>query len=250
MMSTDSPHPVDAALRAGAAALGHALGIVFAATARLRRDKPLHPEGTVGRATLTIVPATDRSGVPLLDEPGQHECLVRASHAMGTGPERSDIEGFALRVLPGERHTDPVDLLFASTGSGSLSRFTLALRRPGVHATQTTLLPVRASGHPLLLRLEPVDRTPPAPTETMWWPTAYEVSWAHGRDPWRYCGDLAVDWSDAGDRPERFDPVVNILPGTAQYPVVERLREPSYGLARRARPEAGSLPASPTEKSL
>lgn len=250
-MSTDSPNPVDVAIRATAGAVGAALGAVFAVTARLRRDKPLHPEGSVAPATLSVVPAPLPSGVPLLDEPGEHACVVRASHAMGSGPERSDIEGFALRIQPGERHTQPADILFASTGAGPLTRFGLALRRPGTHGTQTTLLPLRAGGHPLVLRLEPVDRQPAGPAGTgPWWPSRYELSWAHGRGPWQYCGDLVVDWGDLTDAPERFDPIANPLPGASQYPVVHRLREPSYDWARRVWPRAGELPRRSTEKSL
>lgn len=243
-MSTDSPNPVDTAIRAAAAAVGTALGVAFAATARLRRDKPLHPDGVVARATLTIVPTPVPSGVPLLDEPGEHPCVVRASFAMGTGPKWSDIEGFALRLLPTERHTDPVDILFASTGEGSVSRFLLTLRAPGVHGVQTTLLPIQAKGGPLLLRLEPTDR------EGDPWPSTYELSWAIGRGAWQRCGRVDVSWSAPTDAPERFDPLVNELPGTSQYPVVRWLREPSYALARRTWPRAGRLPSGRENESL
>lgn len=188
-------------------------------------------------------PTPERSGVPLLDEPGRHACVVRASYAMGTGPQRSDIEGFALRLEPGERHTAPVDLLFASTGEGPVSRFALSLRRPGQHGTQTTLLPIDA-GRPLLLRLEPVD------ADSDPWPAAYDISWAHGGGGWHTCGRLAVEWTLPTDVPARFDPTVNKLPGTTQYPVARWLREPSYVLARRAWPRAGSLPATPGKESL
>lgn len=242
-MSIERPNPTDTAIRAVAGAMGTALGVVFAVTARVRRSKPLHPEGAVARATLEVSPAPERSGVPLLDEPGRHACVVRASYAMGTGPQRPDIEGFALRLEPGERHTAPVDLLFASTGEGSVSRFALSLRRPGRHGTQTTLLPIDA-GRPLLLRLEPTDPSGHP------WPAHYELSWAHGRGGWHPCGELAVDWSLTADAPERFDPLVNELPGSVQYPVVRWLREPSYALARGAWPRAGSLPPGPHEESL
>jgi hypothetical protein len=234
-MSILSPNPVDAAMHALAGAGGTALGVLLSVTARIRRDKPLHPQGAVARATLTIRPAPGPSGVALLDEPGRHACVVRASYAMGTGPTWSDIEGFALRVLPGTRHTQPVDILFASTGAGTWSRYALVLRSPGVHGSQTTLLPVRAGGRPLQLHLEPVDRAAGR------WPERYELSWAHARGPWQYCGDLSVDWSDATGAPQRFDPIVNPLPGTTQYPVVE-LREPAYAGARQAWPRAGRLP--------
>lgn len=235
-MSTQSPNPVDLAIRSVAGATGSVLALVFAATARLRRDKPLHPVGTVSPARLTITPRSTPSGSALLDEPAAYDCLVRASHAVGTGPEHLDIEGFALRVLPGRRHPRPIDVLFASTGSGPRSRFSLVPRRSGVHGTLTTLLPVRAAGHPLVLRLEPSD------PESDPWPRRYELGWAHGGGPWQRCGTVTVDWDGAEDEPERFDPVTNPLPGASQYPAVRWLREPSYALARRAWPRAGRLP--------
>ena len=244
-MSTQSPSPVDLAVRAAARGAGAALAAVFAVTARARRSKPLHPVGAVESARLTIPgpastgtpgPSAPSAGVPLLDEPGEYDCVVRASYAVGTGPEHADIEGFALRILPGPRHTDPIDVLFASTGSGSLSRFVLTVRGPGEHGTQTTLLPIRtAGGRPLVLRLEPRD----ADASTL--PRRYELGWAHGRGPWHTCGELTVEAGRA-DRPERFDPVANPIPPTTQDPVVRLPRAPSYRRARRAWPSAGRLP--------
>lgn len=77
---------------------GVGMGVIFAATALLRRSKPLHPTGIMGTATLTVTPDPATAGSPLLDEPAEYECLVRESPAVGTGPEHADIEGFALRV--------------------------------------------------------------------------------------------------------------------------------------------------------
>jgi hypothetical protein len=172
----------------------------------------------------------------LLDEPGEHACLVRASYAVGTGPEHTDIEGFALRVLGAGADAGPSDVLFASTGVGRWNRHLLAPRRPGRLAPQTTLLPIRAAGRPLLLRLDPVDRA------TQPWPARYALSWASGHGPWHRFASLAVSWEGRDDAPDRFDPVANPLPGTTQYAAVTRLREPAYRLARLARPSAGRLP--------
>ena len=216
---------------------GMALGTVFGATALLRRSKPLHPEGAVAGAVLTVTPVGARFGVPLLDTPDVHDCLVRASYAVGTGPDLPDIEGFAIRVRssagePGEddREDAGEEILFASTGAGAVTRHLLLVRAPGTHATQTTLLPVRAGGRPLVLRLEPVDGG------TQPWPTAYELFWAQGRGPWHRWARLDVAWGEPADALERFDPVAHPLRGTTQYAVVARLREPAYRLSQRAWP--------------
>jgi len=217
---------------------GAVLGLVFGATAGLRRSKPLHPVGVVANGILDVEPEGPASGVPLLDEAGRHECRVRASYAVGTGPEHPDIEGFALRVLLPSRGV-AADVLFASTGDGPLTRFGLTVRPRRRHAVQTTLIPIRVDGRPLVLRLEPLDRT------TQPWPSTYSLSWAHGTGTWRRWGALAVDWVGDADVPERFDPIRNPIPGTSQYLAVRLLREPSYRLSRVARPSAGRL--APTD---
>lgn len=232
------PESVRPSVLAGAAgAAGTALGLVFAVTALLRRSKPLHPVGIVATAHLTVTPAPTTSGSPVLDEPGEHECQVRASHAVGTGPKHADIEGFALRLLLGDVDRATADVLFASTGVGPLGRHVLTVRSPGEHAAQTTLLPVRAEGRALYLCLDPLDaRSQP-------WPTRYQLSWAHGRGAWRPFGILTVAWGMPADAAVRFDPVAHPLPGTSQYRVVARVREPAYRLARLAWPRAGRLTA-------
>jgi hypothetical protein len=228
--------PFPSLLTAAAAVAGRGLALASSATALVRRSKPLHPVGVVSRGILTVAPAAGRTGSPLLDEPGAHDCVVRASWAAGTGPEHVDIEGFALRVLGVGADDAHCDLLFASTGVGRWTRHLLAPRRPGRHGAQTTLLPVRAGGRPLLVRLDPVD------AGTQPWPTQYVLSWAREREGWQRFGSLAVTWHDHDDAPERFDPVANPLPGTSQYAAVARLREPAYRSARLARPSAGRLP--------
>lgn len=231
-----SIRPLSLAWVGAAAVTGGLLGTGLAVIAVARRGKPLHPAGTVAAAVLTVTPAPRTSGSPLLDQAGTHQCLVRASYAVGTGPKHADIEGFALRVLPRDAGQRITDILFASTGTGRLGRYLLTIRPPGKHAGQTTLLPVLVGGLPLALRLRPLD---PASQP---WPTQYQLSWAHGRGPWHPFGMLAVAWNGRGDAPERFDPVVHPLTGTSQYPVVTLLREPAYRLARLARPSSGQLP--------
>jgi len=233
----DKTTPPIASLLTGAAHLaGGFLGLGFAVTALLRRSKPLHPNGIVAAAVLEVTPGRARSGCPLLDEPGQHDCLVRASYAVGTGPAHADIEGFALRVLPAGPAVGPADVLFASTGTGPLGRHLLVPRPAGAHGHQTTLLPVEVNDASLRLRLDPLDHA------IQPWPTRYELSWAHGLGGWQHFGTLTVDWGEPGDAPERFDPVAYPLPNTTQYAAIARLRQPAYLLSRLARPSAGRLP--------
>jgi hypothetical protein len=137
---------------------------------------------------------------------------------MGLPRPLPDIEGLAIRF------EEPVaDVLFASTGSGSLTRFVLLPRAPGKHGAQSTLIPVATDGGPLLLKVEPRDAADP--------PARYDLAAASGGSAWRSIGTLQVQWGP--DRPTRFDPVENQLPGTSQYALVRALREPAYLMARR-----------------
>lgn len=210
---------------------GAALAFAAALTARVRGTKPLHPVGVVGDGILRVEGAA-RTGVPLLDDAADHAVTVRWSRAIGSKPTSSDIEGLALRLTIDGR---PADVLFASTGSGIVTRHLLAVRRPGRYGVMSTLLPVATDKGPLLLRVEPDDGPG--------LPVAYAVSWSRPGGRWQSLGSLSIQWGGS-DRPLRFDPVLNPLPGTSQYRVVRSLREPAYGTARRTASEEGELPAN------
>ena len=204
--------------RLGGAVPGAVLGAAFGAVARARRTKPLHPAGRVGTGVLDVTDPVPELGVPLLATARQHGCTVRWSRSMGLPRPLPDIEGFAIRF------DEPVaDVLFASTGTGSLTRFVLLPRRPGTHGPQSTLIPVATGGGSLLLKVDPLDGADP--------PNRYDLSVARAGSAWRSVGTLEVQWGV--DRPTRFDPVENLLPGTSQYALVRALREPAYLMARR-----------------
>jgi hypothetical protein len=218
---TDAP-PSRLGAVAGAAP-GAVLGAVFGAAAVVRRTKPLHPQGNVGEGTVEITAPQPDLGVPLLAEPGTHRCTARWSRAIGLPSPMPDFEGLAIRL------SEPTaDLLFASTGTGAVSRFVLLPRAAGSHGPQTTLLPVAsAGGTSLMFQVTPSADT--APTEQP--PSRFDLAVATSGSQWRTVGTLDVTWGP--DRPMRFDPVENLLPGTEQYPVVRALREPAYFMARR-----------------
>ena len=199
---------------------GAVLGATFGAVAKVRRTKPLHPAGRVGRGTLTITEPAPEVGVPLLQEQGTHDCLARWSRAAGLPDPLPDVEGLAIRL-----EEPRADLLFASTGIGAVGRFLLMPRGPRSHGSQTTLLPVASEAGALLFRMTPVDHDNHPPRR-------FSLSVALGGGAWRVVGRLDVAaWGP--DEPTRFDPVTHQLPGTDQYPLVRFLREPSYQFARR-----------------
>ena len=212
---------------AASAAGGLALGATFATVARLRRGRPLHPQGASYTAQITISGVAD-SGVPWLDDPGTHEATLRVSRGAGLPLALPDVYGVAIRIMG--LAEGPADLLFASTGDSPLGRFVFVPRTAIEHGPMTTLLPVRSDRGPLVLRLTPADRAPDAELAL---PTPMLLSYALGTGDWWPAGEVRVTHRLGLEAElERHDPVAHPLPGIAQYPVVRLLRGPAYRAAR------------------
>jgi hypothetical protein len=202
------------AARAGGAALAATAGLLGRA---LHRVKPLHPDGELFHSTISRVGSPSASGVPWIDHAGESPALVRVSRAIGLPQPLPDIAGLAIRVDPGEH---AADLLLASTGSGRIGRFVLQPRLPRSTGTLTSLLPYRSTAGPLCFAAVPsTSRT-------------FELRWAVGSGEWHTFALLHLGAAYEGDPAISFDPVLNVLPGLAQYDLVRRLREPAYSAAR------------------
>jgi hypothetical protein len=203
---------------------GAVLAATFHVAGRLRPTaKPLHPRGRVVRATLARRGLSPACGVRWLDEPGVDEVLARPSRATGLPASLPDIHGLALRVpLASGGHAD---LLFASTGKGRLTRFTLTASRSEHRRPLTTLLPYRAPAGPLLLAAFPTA------------PDRFDLACASPRGRWRVFGDLVLHDAAVVDADPviSFDPVLDTVPGLEPYEWVRRLREGAYAEARRTR---------------
>jgi hypothetical protein len=209
------------------AAGGLALAATSATVARLRRGRPLHPQGASYAATVTITGGAD-SGVPWLDLPGAHEVTLRVSRGIGLPLALPDVYGVAVRIhgLP----EGPADLLFASTGDSPIGRFVFEPRSAVEHGPMTTLLPVRSDRGPLVLRLTPGDS---APVAELALPSSLLLSYALSTGDWWPVGQVRVGHRLGPDAElERHDPVAHPLPGIEQYEVVRRLRGPAYRAAR------------------
>lgn len=218
---------VDSAARAAASAGGQVLRAATALVAARPAAKPLHPRGTVVRGTLHRTGSDESTGIAWLDGPGDDQVLVRQSRAVGLPSPAPDIFGLALRVpTPGGGHGD---LLFASTGLGRLTRFTLTAGLSPYGRPLTTLLPYRTPAGPVVLSATFRDER------------SVSLAWAVGTGPWHRFAELRLDDAPASgaDAAVSFDPVRNVVPGLDVYPWVRRLREPSYSTARASRRPEG-----------
>jgi hypothetical protein len=185
--------------------------------------KPLHPRGCLVGGTVRRWGGDGKTGAAWLDHAGEDDVLVRKSRALGMPPLAPDIFGLALRVpTTGDRYGD---LLFASTGLGRLTRFTLTPARSLHSRPLTTLLPYRTRAGAVMLAAVFDDES------------RATLAWAARSGPWHRFAKLSLDYRAIGDgnTSVSFDPIRNTLSGLENYPWVQRLREPSYTSARRSR---------------
>lgn len=209
---------------------GQLIGALTAAAGAMRpAEKPLHPRGTVVPAVLERFGSdggpgsNELSGAAWLDRPGSDEVLVRRSRSAGLPPFAPDVLGLSLRVPTSAGSYG--DLLFATTGTGPLSRFLLRPAWSPYGRGMTTLLPYRTPTGPVLLGALQIDER----TIDLLWARA-SGSW------WRFATvRLGEALESAQDASVSFDAVRNTLPGLEVYDWVRRLRGPSYQAARRSR---------------
>lgn len=210
------------AVDAAASAAGRVLRGATALVALRPAAKPLHPRGAVLEGSLRRHGSDARSGVAWLDDHGQDNVVVRTSRAVGLPAPIPDVFGLALRAPTSDGGFG--DLLFATTGLGRLTRFTLTPARSLEGRPLTTLLPYRTPSGPVVLSAR-------STTDGTW-----VLAWAVGRGGWHRFAELVLrETTSSGNTHLSFDPVQHVLPGLDPYPWVRRLREPSYAAARRSR---------------
>ncbi|HYO85874.1 MAG TPA: phosphodiesterase [Dermatophilaceae bacterium] len=216
---------------ASAGAAGWALARVFGVVARLRNSRALHPTGDTVGGELHIVGAYPKTGVPALDQPGDQPVLVRTSRAIGLPEGTPDILGIAVRWPAKGADGGPADLMFASTGSGAVTRYLLGVRTTVHSGPFTTLLPMHGPRGSLLLALFPVDS--PIPGREL-----FDLRYSGLSGRWVSLGSLSIDPQELlhDDRRVRFDTIAHPLAGLPHYDWVARLRSPSYRQSQDAFP--------------
>ncbi|GEP33992.1 hypothetical protein NSZ01_17600 [Nocardioides szechwanensis] len=209
----------------GASSVGGAVlcGATRALAAVRPAAKPLHPQGRVLEACLYRHGVEPPLGVEFLDTVSTDEVVVRESRAIGLPRQLPDIHGLAIKMTNADGTTG--DLLFATTGSGRLSRFVLTFSKSTYGRPLTTLLPYSTSAGPIVLGARAVGFS------------TVELRCSVGDGEWRHFADLRLSETVGADQDISFDPVRNQLPGLEQYGWVTRLRAPAYEEARESRSE-------------
>jgi hypothetical protein len=147
------------ASRGGARLLEATGAVVVRAASLVRGERVVHAQGTTLHGRL-LVPGGAELGVPLLDEPGRHACLVRFSRSIGLPDRLPDVLGVAVRVLDAHGPGAHQDLLLDSTRPWPLAR-RLPLPRWDVLAAQySSLTPYELGGRRVLLGLLPDPGAP------------------------------------------------------------------------------------------
>jgi hypothetical protein len=215
--------------------LGAGFAGIFRTIKAVRPDRPIHPQGVLLAGTL--VRHGSASGAAWIDAAGTDPVTARLSRSLGLPGRFPDVLGLALRCTSDGTASD---VLLASTGASRAGRFTLTLRRNAAAGVFSSLMPYKTASGPVLL----AARTVLAPGQLRAEPQSFrsdlgQEAWTlglfHARPagPWVRFGTLTLEASATPDTSERFDPVLNTLPGAGTYGWTARLREPSYTAARQ-----------------
>src|SRR3954451_8189678 len=195
----------DSVPRAASTAGGQVLRAATKVVTARPAAKPLHPRGSVVRGNLRRFGAGVKTGSAWLDQAGADQVPVGHSRAVGPPSPAPDIFGLGVRVpTEGDRHGD---LLFATTGLGRFTRFTLTAARSPLGRPLSTLLPYRTPAGAMVLSAVFRDETTVA------------LAWAIASGAWHPFAELLLhdDPVNEADAPLDFDPVRNTLPGVETY---------------------------------
>lgn len=228
LTGADRAAPVASAAGAALAVLTRAVGLLR------RRERPLHPRGTVHDALL-VLEDTGAPGARTLGAPLTASARVRLSRSVGLPAGAPDIDGVAVRWTAGGRVQD---LLLAGTGTGAVSRFVLVPRRRPLSGPLGTLMPLATPDGAVV-----VTALPAAAADDAAGPGSLVLALrtARGAGPWQPCGRLVVlrHPDDHDDPALRLDPVLH-PPGSTRVPRwAARLRAAAYRTARRDGTGAG-----------
>ncbi|MEU9033498.1 DUF1360 domain-containing protein [Streptomyces sp. NPDC048352] len=209
----------------------------------MRRRPALHPDGLVISGTVDVTPPGGKVwAVPLLDEPGRYEAVVRWSRAAGLPSPLPDGMGLAVRVLDagGGR---PFDVLLTSSGTARLTRH-LPLPRRHATAPYSTLTSYRFPDRERVIVALPVagERRLPADLRALAaslkeGPVRYRLCAAAAGEAWRPFATLTLRAGPepAPQAPLAFDPYVNCLADLPPGRALRALREAAYDGSRRGR---------------
>ncbi|MDH2423833.1 hypothetical protein [Sphaerisporangium sp. TRM90804] len=210
-----------------------------------RGGRALHRDGETFHATLRVPERPGlRLGVPVLDEPGERDVLVRMSKSLSLSRSLPDVLGLAVRVPGGTPGGGDLDLLLSTAGWPRVYPWPSTGFTSGVYSTllayESRLGPVR-----LLAVADRRRRLSPDPAELAAEVRKAPLEFVLGVDGARRApfASLLVHTPvpHAQGESRGFDPVVNSHPGLWPAGLVQRARLVAYAGSRRGR--AGDPPA-------
>jgi hypothetical protein len=211
-------------------AAGLVVGVGFAALGALRRNRPIHSIGTVVPGTL-VINSPGAMGAALFDTAGETPLIARLSRSASWPVNLPDILGLALRIPRAGPNGGAADLLFASTGTGRLTRYILQFHSATTTGPMTTMFPLRGPRGNIVFRLDPQS------------PTDYRLAYSNDSGPWLPLGWVLLEppgepgqRSTNPARPDdaqlRFRPVEQPPGGLTTPTWLRAVRSPAYSLAR------------------
>lgn len=236
----------------------------FAAAARVRGGRPLHPRGVVLDATLRLHGTAGTWGAPFLDDEAELPGIARLSRSSGLPPPLPDLLGLALRwqqrsdtapasTVPARRGsadtgTDvTAELLLATTGRSVPGRRALVPAATWAPAFYGSFLPYEASGIRLLLGAA-ARHAPGVPADgsslqhaVEHRPLVLDLVVATPGGPWEKFGEVELSGlaRDDATQPVRFDPARRPVPGLAPVGLLQEVRGPTYAAVQRVSETVG-----------
>jgi hypothetical protein len=233
-MKTDAPEPrLAPLLEAAAAPLSTVSAALFAGLSAVRGKRVFHPRGDTYEGTVTFHEGA--LGAPFH---GPHGALVRLSRGAGLPRSLPDLFGLAVKIPEIGQ-----DLLFATSGSGSVTRHTLLPARGFFRLPYSSVLPYELDGRLVVLGAQAdaaLRRDAAAHTDDLAPLVAsgklrFDLTLAGlGSREVEVIGALVVDRVHVGD--VSFNPW-NSHPRLRPAGGLNRLRRESYRSSQEARPD-------------
>jgi hypothetical protein len=211
-------------------AAGLAIGVGFAALGALRRNRPIHSVGTVVPGKL-VINTPGAIGATLFDTAGETPLIARLSRSLSWPVDLPDVLGVALRIPRAGPNGGAADLLFASTGTGRITRYILHFHWAEASGPLTTMFPLTGARGNIVFRLDPESRVD------------YRLAYSRNSGPWiplgwvsleapRESGQRSNNHAGPDDAQLRFRPVGQPLDGLTTPTWLRAARSPAYSLAR------------------
>lgn len=155
-------------------------GTAFGTLARLKGDRPIHPDGAAFRAELLVeTPRLRRAR--LFSKPGRYDAFVRLSRGFGLPEPIPDLMSMAIKVPDAYGPGRTQDLLLTAAGERPVLRHVFDWGGTHADRSYSTVLPFKVGGRTMLLGARPNEDA-----------TAFDLRAATPLGPWHTIGRVEL----------------------------------------------------------